>query len=139
MSTDGGAAFRLEVLPEIEWAGAVAAWFAARLGDRPNLRVCLPTGDTPSPVYAELVAAEWRGEVSFASATVLLLDEWVGLPADDPARCDARLRDELLGQLAAPPVFVPIDVDGPDPEAAAAVARMRSWRVGWISRCSVWG
>jgi len=72
-------------------------------------------------VYAELVAEEWRGEVSLASATVVLLDEWMGLPPGDPARCDARLRDELVDQLTAPVGrFVPIDVDGPDPDAAAA-------------------
>jgi glucosamine-6-phosphate deaminase len=116
--------YGLEVLPAGEWAGTVAARLVARLGARPALRVCLPTGDTPTPVYAELVAAEWRGEASLASATVLLLDEWVGLPPDDPARCDARLRDELIGQLSAPPAFVPIDVDGPDPEAAAVAHDM---------------
>jgi 6-phosphogluconolactonase/glucosamine-6-phosphate isomerase/deaminase len=112
--------FRLEVLPEGEWAGTVASWLAVRLKERPELRVCLPTGDTPSPVYAELVAGEWRGEVSLRSATVVLLDEWVGLGMDDPARCEARLRDELIDQLAEPPAFVPIDVDaGPDLEAVA--------------------
>lgn len=113
--------FRLEVLPEGEWAGTVASRLALRLRERPGLRLCLPTGDTPTPVYAELVARERRGEVSLVSATVILLDEWVGLPAGDPARCDARLRDELIGQLAVPPAFVPIDVDsGSDYEAAAA-------------------
>ena len=111
---------RVEILPPDEWAPTVAAWFAVRLAERPTLRVCLPTGDTPAPLYAELVAAEWRGEASFASATVILLDEWVGLPPDDPARCDARIAGELIDQLIEPPRFVPIDVDGPDPEAAAA-------------------
>jgi glucosamine-6-phosphate deaminase len=79
----------------------------------------LPTGDTPSPVYAALVAAARRGDVSLASATVVLLDEWVGLPPGDPARCDARIRDELIDRLGGPPDFVPIDVDAGDPEAAA--------------------
>lgn len=116
MSTPG---FHLEVIPRGEWAGTVAAWLAARLQARPDLRVCLPTGDTPSPVYAELVAATWRGDVSLASATVVQLDEWVGLPPDDPARCDHRLHGELLDQLEAAPRFVRVDVDGPDPEAAA--------------------
>ncbi|HYO43527.1 MAG TPA: glucosamine-6-phosphate deaminase [Candidatus Limnocylindrales bacterium] len=116
-----GRGFRLEVLTEGEWAETVASWLAVRLKARPELRICLPTGDTPSPVYAELVAGEWRGEVSLRSATVVLLDEWVGLPAGDPARCDARLRDELIDQLVSPPAFVPIGVDsGPDFEAIAA-------------------
>jgi glucosamine-6-phosphate deaminase len=112
---------RVVVLPTADWARAVAAELAGRLAARPGLRVCLPTGDTPSPVCAELVAAEARGEVSFAGATVVMLDEWVGLPPGDPARCDVRLRAELLDRLRTPPAtFVAIDVDGPDPEAAAA-------------------
>ncbi len=111
--------YRLEVLAPGAWAAAVASRLADRLRQRPDLRVCLPTGDTPTPVYAELVAGERRGDVSLAGATVILLDEWAGLPPGDPARCDARLRAELIDRLAEPPAFVPIDVDGPDDEAAA--------------------
>jgi glucosamine-6-phosphate deaminase len=115
----GGPGYALEVLAPGAWAAAVASRLADRLRQRPDLRVCLPTGDTPTPVYAELVAGERRGDVSLARATVILLDEWAGLPPGDPARCDARLRTELIDRLAAPPAFVPIDVDGPDDEAAA--------------------
>lgn len=112
---------RLEVLPARAWAPAVASALAGRLRARPSLRVCLPTGDTPSPVYDALVEAERRGEASLGSATVVLLDEWLGLPPGDPARCDVRLRRELLDRLRVPPArFVPIEVDGPDPVAAAA-------------------
>ena len=120
-ATDPVPGFRLDVLSAGEWAAAVAGRLAGRLRERPDLRLCLPTGDTPTPVYAELVASERRGDVSLARATVVLLDEWVGLPPGDPARCDSRLRGELIDQLAAPPAFVPIDVDGPDDEAAALV------------------
>ena len=98
----------------------MAARLATRLRDRPDLWLCLPTGDTPTPVYGALAAAERRGEVSLAQATVIQLDEFVGLPPTDPARCDARLRRELLDPLVSPPAFVAIDVDGRDPEAAAA-------------------
>ncbi len=112
---------RIEVLPAAEWAAAVAAAFVERLTARPDLRVCLPTGDTPTPVYGELVAAERRGAVSFAGATIVQLDEFAGLPPGDPARCDVRLRAELVGRLVvAPRRMVVIDVDGPDDEAAAA-------------------
>jgi 6-phosphogluconolactonase/glucosamine-6-phosphate isomerase/deaminase len=115
-------AIRLEVLPGDDWARTVAERFAARAEARPDLRVCLPTGDTPTPVYAEIVAAEWRGELQLGEATIILLDEWVGLPPGDPARCDARLRDELVDQLSGGVGrFVPIGVDGStDWEAAAA-------------------
>ena len=119
MSAGGAAVPELLVLTAGAWAGAVADAFVDRLRAEPRLRVCLPTGDTPSPLYAELVAREVRGDVSFAQATVVLLDEWADLPPGDPARCDVRLRRELLDRLAPPPRFVAIDVDGSDDQAAA--------------------
>jgi len=119
MTAGGAAVPELLVLTAGAWAGAVADAFVDRLRAEPRLRVCLPTGDTPSPLYAELVAREVRGDVSFAQATVVLLDEWADLPPGDPARCDVRLRRELLDRLAPPPRFVAIDVDGSDDEAAA--------------------
>jgi glucosamine-6-phosphate deaminase len=115
----GDARYRLEVRPAGAWAATVAGQLVERLRARPGLRVCLPTGDTPTAVYAELVAAERRAEVSLAAATVVLLDEWAGLSPGDPARCGSRLRRELLDRLEAPPAFVPIDVDGPDDDGAA--------------------
>lgn len=111
----------LHVWPATAWAERVAGELAGRLAARPSLRLCLPTGDTPSPVYAALLAAEARGEVTLGAATLVMLDEWVGLPPGDPARCDVRLRAELVDRLRTPPAsFATIEVDGPDPEAAAA-------------------
>jgi glucosamine-6-phosphate deaminase len=111
----------LEVLAAADFAGRVAGDLADRLRARPALRICLPTGDTPTPVYAALAEAERRGEVSLVDATVVMLDEWVGLPPGDPARCDVRLHADLLDRLAVRPrSVIEIDVDGPDPEAAAS-------------------
>lgn len=111
----------LRILPAATWADAVAGDLAERLRANPALRVCLPTGATPVPVYEALVGLARRGEASFAGATVVLLDEWVGLPPGDPARCDTRLRAQLLDRLPVPPAAVHmIDVDAPDLEAAVA-------------------
>jgi glucosamine-6-phosphate deaminase len=117
----------VRVLPAAAWAPVVADAFLERLRAEPRLRACLPTGDTPTPLYDELVARDLAGDGLWALATVVLLDEWADLPPGDRARCDVRLRRELLDRLAPPPRFVPIDVDGSDDEAAArahdAVAR----------------
>lgn len=110
---------RVEVLPASAWAPAVADALLTRLGAEPRLRLCLPTGDTPTPLYAALAARDREQAGAWTQATVVLLDEWAGLPAGDPARCDVRLRRELLDHLAPPPRFVPIEVDGADDEAAA--------------------
>jgi len=113
--------FRLDVLPATDWADRVAADLAAHLRDQPRLRLCLPTGDTPSPVYARLAALARAGEAPFGGATVVALDEYLDLPPGHPARCDVRLRRELLDLLPAPPsAFHRIEADDPDPEAAAA-------------------
>ena len=112
----------LDVVPAAAWADRVAAELADRLAARPRLRLVLPTGDTPAPAYARLVTMALEGTVSFAGAEVILLDEYVGLPPGHPARCDARLRRELLDRLPAPPrAFHAIAVDELD-AADAAVA-----------------
>jgi glucosamine-6-phosphate deaminase len=111
----------IRVLPADGWASAVAAALIAQLHEQPALRLCLPTGVTPAPLYAELAAAAQRGEVSLAGATIVLLDEWVGLAPDDPARCDVALRRALLDHLPEPPrAFHSIRVDDLPPADAAA-------------------
>jgi glucosamine-6-phosphate deaminase len=98
----------------------VAEELCRRLEAQPSLRLCLPTGDTPSPVYGRLVGLLAAGRASLADATLILLDEYVGLPAD-AARCDARLRRELLDLVSpAPRSFHAIRVDELPPEQAAA-------------------
>ncbi len=120
----------LEVLPAAAWADRVADLLADRLRANPAMRVCLPTGETPIPAYAAIAARAARGDLSFAAATVVLLDEWIGLPPGDPARCDTRLRAGLLDVLPAAPATVHlVDVDDPDLDAAvrrhdAAAARL---------------
>jgi 6-phosphogluconolactonase/glucosamine-6-phosphate isomerase/deaminase len=110
----------MEILPAEDWASAVADALLDRLTAQPRLRLCLPTGDTPSPVYTRLGELDRAGRPgAWTQATVVLLDEWVGLPPGDPARCDHRIQSELLDRLAPAPRFVPIEVDGDDPDAAA--------------------
>ncbi len=112
---------RLDVLPAAAWADRVAAHLAARVRTTPGIRLCLPTGDTPAPVYARLAALAAGGSPSFSRAEVIALDEYLGLPPGHPARCDVRLRRELLDRLPGPPAaFHRIDADDPDPDAAAA-------------------
>jgi glucosamine-6-phosphate deaminase len=113
--------FLLDVLPAADWAERVAADLAARLRDEPRLRLCLPTGDTPMPVYAHLAALARAGTAPFGAATIVALDEYLDLPPGHPARCDVRLRHELLDLLPVPPAaFHAIEADDPNPGAAAA-------------------
>ena len=101
----------VRVLPAGGWAGAVAAAWAGLLGERPDLRMCLATGETPLPVYAEVTARP----VSWARASVLLLDEFGGLPPGEPGGCDATLRRALVDRVdLAPGGYRPIDTAAGD-------------------------
>jgi glucosamine-6-phosphate deaminase len=107
----------LEVIPAADWADVVAAALASRIAAQRDLVLCLPTGSTPRPVYERLSGALARAGTTFEMVRVVLLDEYLGLPAGHPIRCDAQLRRQLPDALAA---FVTFDVDGPDPVAACA-------------------
>ncbi len=86
-----------------------------RLAARPALRMCLATGSTPLPVYARLA----HSPGTFASAAILLLDEFGGLPADEPERCDGVLRRALVDHVA-PAEYRSIDTEAPDLDAECA-------------------
>jgi glucosamine-6-phosphate deaminase len=111
----------VEVFPAADWAARVAEELAGRVAANPRLRLCLPTGDTPAPVYAALPAALARARATLRDATVVSLDEWLGLAPGDPARGDVRLRHDLLDHLPEPPAAVHLfRVDALPPEAAVA-------------------
>lgn len=110
----------VEVVPDHEWAGLVAEELAARLRRQPDARLCLPTGDTPRPVYRALAELARRGEAPFGRAELIALDEYLGLEPDDPARAAVSLRRDLIDALdPGPAAFHAIDADALDPEAEA--------------------
>jgi glucosamine-6-phosphate deaminase len=100
----------LRVCAPGDWAASVAGRLVAAIEAHPTLRLCLPTGATPRPLYHELAA-----RCDLTAATVVVLDEFGGLPVDDPARCDTMIRRDLLDRLAAPPAAVlHLDPDAED-------------------------
>jgi glucosamine-6-phosphate deaminase len=99
------------------WVNGVCALWADRLRSNPRLKICLPTGLTPVPIYAEMVRRVRAGHASFAQATVFALDEFGGLDADEPGRTSHTLRRLLLGDVDLPPAaFHVLDADAPDVE-----------------------
>lgn len=75
----------------------------------PEGRLCLPTGDTPRPVYARVAQS-----TDFSRATVFLLDEFA-LPPGNTARCDEMIRRDFLDLLPDQPTMVHrLDADASD-------------------------
>jgi glucosamine-6-phosphate deaminase len=108
----------LTVLPEAGWADRVAGLLVDRLAAKPDLVVCLPTGSTPLPVYDRLPAALRANDADAGRATIVLLDEYLGLPPDHAARCDAVLRHRLVDRLDPGPRVIAFQVVDLDPVAA---------------------
>lgn len=70
----------------------------------------LSTGSSPLPVYEKLIRAHRRGEVSFGSCRMFLLDEYVGLDSNDPRSYAAFIRKVFTDHIDVSPR----SVMGPD-------------------------
>lgn len=76
-------------------AAIVAEAVAAALVQRPAPVLGLATGSSPLPTYRMLVDAVRTGRLSFAGASAVLLDEYVGLPPDHPQAYRTFIRTQL--------------------------------------------
>lgn len=67
-----------------------------------SLTICAATGGSPTRLY-ELICEEAQLHPNlFDELTVLKLDEWGGLPMNDPGTCEAYLQQHLVGPLCIP-------------------------------------
>ena len=100
---------------ESAWIAAVCSLWRDRLHAKPDLKMCLPSGTTPSRIYAEMSRSARTGLVSFERARVFALDEFGELAADDPGRTRHTLQHQLLDASGLPPpAFRFLDPDVPD-------------------------
>jgi glucosamine-6-phosphate deaminase len=109
----------LLVLDDAHHVGLLAAELVAnRIRARTYLRLLLPTGHTPRGMYAALRDHARDGSLPGERVTVLALDEYLGLGADDPrsfrADLDVELSGIALGRREA------LDGAARDPEVEAA-------------------
>ena len=88
----------------------------SRLDRADGLRMVLPTGGTPRPVYRELAARS----ADLSNSEVFILDEFLGLPPGHPARCDTIIDRDLIALLDRPPPVNALDPDADDLDAEAA-------------------
>jgi glucosamine-6-phosphate deaminase len=100
---------------EEAWLQNVAALWRDRLRINPRLVMCLPSGNTPNPIYAEMGRSVAAGLVSFREAEIFALDDFGGLALDDPGRCRNMLQRFLLDHVDLPPErFHFIDTEAAD-------------------------
>jgi galactosamine-6-phosphate isomerase len=71
----------------------------AALRARPDMLLCAATGSSPTRTY-EMLAERYPSEPGlFTRLRLIKLDEWGGLPPDDPGTCESYLRRHLVDPL----------------------------------------
>jgi glucosamine-6-phosphate deaminase len=110
------------VVPNPDAACLRAARIVGRLlRAKPDAALALPTGSTPSVIYAELVRQHRDEGLSFARATAFNLDEYVGISPDHPGSF-RRATQEALYQHVDLPAARAHAPDGQAADLAAACA-----------------
>ncbi len=98
---------------------AAADRVAAQLAAKPDANIMLATGSTPIGLYKELAVRVARGEIDFSAVTVFQLDDFLGVPADDPRSLYAWLSEHAFVPLGiGDDQVVVLAGDAPDPIAA---------------------
>jgi glucosamine-6-phosphate deaminase len=88
---------------EVEAAAACATRVAAAVREKPSLVLGLPTGRSPLNVYRQMVALHQRGQLDFSQVTTFNLDEFLGLPPDDPCSLRAYMDRHLFQHVNLAP------------------------------------
>lgn len=87
------------------WAARYVAQKIQRFAPGPGrpFVLGLPTGGTPLPMYAELVRMHREEGFSFRHVVTFNMDEYVGLPAEDPQSYHSYMQDNFFGHVDIAP------------------------------------
>jgi len=99
---------------------------------KPDSVICVATGASPVGVYACL--AGHRDELQ--RVRILKLDEWGGLPMDDPSTCETYIRRHILGPWSvSDDRYEGFVSDAPNPEAECRRVESIIENLGGIDVC----
>lgn len=115
------AAFDLTIVADETAMGRLAADAVAEtVARQPAAVISLPTGNTPLPLFAELVDRVGRGELDLSRVHLFCLDEYLGVAADDPNSLTGWLQQAVIGPAEFDPARVhTLPATDRDPAAAA--------------------
>jgi glucosamine-6-phosphate isomerase len=77
----------------------VALELIAAVKAKPDLLLCLASGDTPLLSYIKTIGLVKKEGIDFSKVRFVALDEWVGIPPDSKGSCNHFLRDHLFQHL----------------------------------------
>lgn len=80
-----------------------SALVIAEIEKKKDLLLCAATGNSPMGLYGELARKAEADRRLFEDLTLIKLDEWGGVPENDPVSCEHYLRRRLLDPMRIPP------------------------------------
>jgi galactosamine-6-phosphate isomerase len=100
---------------------AAAEQVIRTLQAKPNALICAASGSTPHRTYELLAEAARQRPPLFREMRLLQLDEWGGIPRNDPGSCEFHLRETLAEPLQLADRFLAIHSDEPPEEECERV------------------
>lgn len=110
------------VVPDYaEMSRRAADIVANRVTRQPDLRIGLPTGNTPRGMYDDLVQRHKAGNVDFSRVSTFNLDEYWGVAPDHPASFARYIQDQFLRyvNVSSERTYWPSGVGDPEQNAEA--------------------
>jgi galactosamine-6-phosphate isomerase len=106
------------------------------LKKKPELLLCVPTGNSPAGLYEALVARSIASPELFAQLRIIKLDEWGGVPENHPHTCEFFIKNKLIGPLnISPERYLTFRSDPEDPEGECQLVRAILKEEGPIDLC----
>ena len=84
----------------------IAGGISKILHHKPDALICIAAGTTSFPVFDALLRRKAEGDVSFANAAFIGMDEWLGLPMDADGAMADFLRKNFLDEAGFRDVFL---------------------------------
>lgn len=82
-----------------QMSDAAAKYILAEVQQHPDLLLCPAAGSTPTDTYEQLVTKAISNNINTKDLKVVKLDEWVGVPNEDPVTCEYQIKNQLINPL----------------------------------------
>jgi galactosamine-6-phosphate isomerase len=69
------------------------------LKNKPDALFCIATGSSPTRAYQLFTQRVKEEKIDTSQMRIIKLDEWCGLPLDNPSSCDSYIRKHILEPL----------------------------------------
>ncbi|MDX1907494.1 MAG: galactosamine-6-phosphate isomerase [Bacteroidia bacterium] len=106
------------------------------LDTKPDLLLCVATGHSPLETYRLLGEAYQANPSRFGRMRIIKLDEWGGVPMEDPQTCESFVQRYLLHPLhITPDRYITFESDPEDPAAECARVQALLDQAGPVDLC----